>query len=227
MDFKLNKFKTISLLILIITILSQPALAIDFVKLAGSISDRDSDITISDALVEIIGTSYNTRTDSKGYFQIIFESNNNLKFRITKDGYEKYEKQLNSKSSNLNNLDIRLMKTQIPTIKILSVLKNQFITGEVGRINPNDYDEYKVLIYVRTDRWYIHPLATPVEGKGFAKIQQNGKWKIKTIWREHIAYEVAALLVRKEYMPYTPLSRIEFDSIPYVAIDKKAGEGKL
>lgn len=105
------------------------------------------------------------------------------------------------------------------TIDKDGIVKNRFIKGRVSGIDASHYDQYKIVVYVLTDKWYIHPYATGGEGKSFAKIAQDGTWKILTVRREFGAYEVAALIVKKDYKPPVTvenIERIEYVGIPHV-----------
>jgi hypothetical protein len=63
-----------------------------------------------------------------------------------------------------------------------------------GRINGlNRPQDYKVVIYVHTDQWYVQPLAdTP-----YTDISTNGRW---TNWT-HLGRRYGVLVVRPEYKP--------------------------
>ncbi len=197
----------------------------EYTKLDGTVRETESATPVADALVEIVGTPYNTRTDERGFFRIVLEERESYKLMISKDGFQPYETVLEAR--DLTNLDLRLTPVSIPIIEISEVSKGRFIRGVVRGLDPGDYGQYKVLVYVRTDQWYIHPWATPVEGKGFALIQKDGTWEIESVWRGHPSYEVAAMLVSRSYVPDSPLTGTGFDAIPHAAIVKIPAEGKV
>lgn len=93
------------------------------------------------------------------------------------------------------------------------IVRNQYIKGHVYGIGASQCNQYKVVVYVRTDKWYIHPYATGGEGRSYATIESDGKdggtWRILTVRREFGAYEVAALIVKKDYKPPATTGNIE------------------
>lgn len=58
--------------------------------------------------------------------------------------------------------------------------------------------DLKILVYVLTNEWYIHPWTTPEPGRGYATIDQDGLWRIPTVWRDHQARRLALILTKKE-----------------------------
>jgi hypothetical protein len=102
------------------------------------------------------------------------------------------------------------------TININSISQDQYIKGEVSNLdNPQDY---RVLIYVYTDKWYIHPFAKGGEGRSWASIDENGKWSISTQKREFNAEKVAALVVKKGDAENAPNVSHDIASITHYAI---------
>jgi len=72
------------------------------------------------------------------------------------------------------------------------------ISGIVSGLPPQDYQNYKVIVYVHTDLWYVYPYARQGEGKSWASIQANGRWQIQSsVQREFKADKVAAVLVKR------------------------------
>lgn len=82
---------------------------------------------------------------------------------------------------------------QSPAININEIEEGRHIKGRVsGLTNPQNY---KVIVYVRTNIWYIHPFEGPGEGLSWAAIDKDGNWSIKTEKRSNIANSIAALVV--------------------------------
>lgn len=88
-----------------------------------------------------------------------------------------------------------------PSIKIIEIVANSHIIGRVHGLGPAQYDQYKVVVYVKTDKWYIHPYERGGEGLSYAKISSDGSWEIDTVKRRFSADLVAVLIVRKNYSP--------------------------
>ncbi len=82
---------------------------------------------------------------------------------------------------------------QKAVVKIEKIEKNGYIKGKVANLNTPQ--QYKVLIYVHTDQWYIHPYAGKGEGGSWASIEKDGSWSIPTVKHEPKANKVAALVV--------------------------------
>jgi hypothetical protein len=59
----------------------------------------------------------------------------------------------------------------------------------------------KVIVYVHTDIWYIHPFAGGGEGDSWAAVKSDGTWSIPTVKRRFSADKVAALVVPKKFDP--------------------------
>jgi hypothetical protein len=62
-----------------------------------------------------------------------------------------------------------------------------------GTTNGVDFSKHKVVIYVRTDKWYVQPFAN----NPYTNIAQDGKWENDT----RLGHEYAALLVKSSYPP--------------------------
>ena len=100
-----------------------------------------------------------------------------------------------------------LSQAQQITISINKIIPNQMICGSISGLSAQDYKKYKVIVYVHTDQWYIHPYAGQGDGKSWASIQPDGGWQIQTVQRDFKADKVAAILVSKEN--YAEPSKIE------------------
>jgi len=112
-----------------------------------------------------------------------------------------------------------------PSIKILEIESDEFIKGKIEGVKPEDYSKYKVVVYVKTDKWYIHPYERGGPGKSYANIKEDGTWTIGTIKREFPANHVAALLVRSDYNP--PLKVESLADINFIVECREEGGGRL
>jgi hypothetical protein len=112
--------------------------------------------------------------------------------------------------------NMQILVAQKTTISIDKIVTNQKVSGSVQHLDPADYSNYKVLLYVYTDQWYIHPYAGQGAGLSWASIDKDGTWVIKTIKREISAGKVAAILVKKNYPE--PNQTQSVDVIPNKAI---------
>jgi len=94
------------------------------------------------------------------------------------------------------------------SITIDQIEANERILGYVSGLNQSEYSNYKVVVYVHTDRWYIHPYAGQGEGLSWASLQENGTWSIQTVRRRFRADKVAALLVKRSYQEPNTIENI-------------------
>ena len=101
-------------------------------------------------------------------------------------------------------------------IDIDEIRKDEYIQGTVTGLTTAGASAYKVVVYVKTDVWYIHPLAEGGAGESWAPIGPNGSWKISTERREVPASRIAALLVEKDAEVPSKVSNIQ--KIPHQAI---------
>jgi hypothetical protein len=83
-------------------------------------------------------------------------------------------------------------------VTIDAIVSNELISGKVTGLPSGERETYRVVIYIRTDQWYIHPYASGGDGRSYASISASGDWKIKTVRREFPAEQIAALVVPSE-----------------------------
>lgn len=88
---------------------------------------------------------------------------------------------------------------QNATITIDRIDSNKAISGRVHGLAAADVGKVKVIVYVQTDRWYIHPYAGQGEGNSWAVVAPSGGWKLPTVKRDFPATSVSALLVERGF----------------------------
>ncbi|MCP4975935.1 MAG: hypothetical protein GY931_07205 [Maribacter sp.] len=110
-----------------------------------------------------------------------------------------------------------------PSIRILEIEQDWQIIGSIAELESSEYEQYKVLVYVKTDRWYIHPYQRGGPGKSYASINNDGTWSIRTVKRTFSAEIVAALLVTQDYDP--PAITRSLGVIDFIAKDMVSGDG--
>ncbi len=111
------------------------------------------------------------------------------------------------------------------SVRILEIVENSHIVGRVFGISPEHVNNYKVVVYVKTDKWYIHPYERGGEGLSFASINPDGSWQIQAVKRRFLADSVAALLVNQSYKPPSVVRSLT--EISAVAMYIGEGDGKL
>jgi hypothetical protein len=87
-------------------------------------------------------------------------------------------------------------------VKVDSIVANEHIKGHVVGLPAEALDKFKVVFYVKTNRWYVHPYtyySGQEEGYSFSNLNANGEFKVKSVKRAVPAKELAAVLVPKAY----------------------------
>ena len=88
-------------------------------------------------------------------------------------------------------------------LKIEEIVSDSHISGTIKGLPQDSLDDFKVLFYVKTNRWYTHPYfqpENPQEGLAYAKIETDGTFRIKTIKRAVTASRLAVTVVPKPYV---------------------------
>ena len=170
----------------------------------GHVKDYVTDSPLTQALITVTDTDLSTiQTDKNGRFKFIVMTSKPISMRVTKDGYAAYEKLLEPQDKI--ELTIKLEKPSSRKSVVMTEFRTRAsISGRIEGLSPTEYRDYKILVYVLTDKWYIHPWAENAEGRGYASIRDDGTWRISTVWRGYQAYRVAFLLTKKTtYAPPT------------------------
>ncbi|MFQ5882714.1 MAG: carboxypeptidase-like regulatory domain-containing protein [Candidatus Methylomirabilales bacterium] len=201
--------KILKLGVVLLTVLAvESAIAKEVVVIVeGSVVEQANEQPIEGASVSATIDVSPVLTDRQGRFKFIFLASEPVQIKIHKEGYRKFEKVITPQPKV--SLDIKLARVEArPTIIFSSFRRGSGIRGRVEGLAPTEVSNYKVLVYVLTDKWYIHPYAENRAGRGFASIAADGSWRIETVWRGFQAYRVAFLLVRTESFP-RPTVRVE------------------
>jgi hypothetical protein len=108
------------------------------------------------------------------------------------------------------------LQAQKAVVKIDSISQDKSIEGKVS--NLSDPKNYRVLVYVKTNHWYIHPFAGLGEGRSWAAIKEDGTWRISTEKRQYPANSVAALVVDPETADQAPAETENLEEITNHAV---------
>ena len=155
------------------------------------------------------------QSDNNGEFKFIIMTSNPVMLQVNKERYKTFEKLLTLQERV--DLNIRLIPHKTQTRIIFSDFrKNSHISGRIEGLPPSEFEDYKILVYVLTDKWYIHPWAENAEGRGYASISNDGTWKIGTVWRGYQAYRVAFLLTKKTTYPPSTVKVISDNTDQYL-----------
>jgi len=82
-------------------------------------------------------------------------------------------------------------------IQMTELESGRWLRGTVSGLAAGEEEKLKVLVYVLTDKWYVHPEAVATPGLGFAEIDATGRWEIRSVWRGHQATRLALLVVAR------------------------------
>lgn len=162
-------------------------------------SETDQALEGVKVVVEEIDTVSPSLTNVNGKYTLVISGLTEARVTFNKDGYQSLTNLVKLSEQSLK-LDVKLEAVRI-SIEIAKFRSGSYIEGKVNGLGTNDFKKYKVLVYVLTDKWYIHPYAENRAGRGFANIDNQGKWRIETVWRGYQAYKVTFLLVSKEFYP--------------------------
>lgn len=109
------------------------------------------------------------------------------------------------------------------SVTIESISSGVQITGKVTGLTDAARKSHKIVVYVKTDKWYIHPYASGGDGKSWASIGSDGSWKIGTVKRESSASSISALVVPSNSA--APSTAETLGNIPNLAAVEKRLEG--
>ena len=87
-------------------------------------------------------------------------------------------------------------------VHVDTIVKDEWIEGHVSGLPTEALDKFKVVFYVKTNRWYVHPYTYypgQEEGYSYSNLGHMGSFKVKTVKREVPSEKLAAVLVPKDY----------------------------
>ena len=88
-------------------------------------------------------------------------------------------------------------------VTVDEIIKDDHIAGHIRGLPQDSYDKFKVIFYVKTNRWYVHPYfqpENPEAGSAYAKINSDGSFRIKTVKRNVNASRLAVSVVPTPYV---------------------------
>lgn len=80
-------------------------------------------------------------------------------------------------------------------VNVESIVRDEWIEGQVKGLPEEAFDKFKMIFYVKTNRWYVHPFEGADEGQTYAYLNEQGEFKIRTVKREITSKQLAAVLV--------------------------------
>ena len=173
------------------------------VEISGKVTDS-SGAPLENAVVKAVGTDVSpVLTDARGMYKF-YLVDQELAFilRVSKDGYmPKSSHPLTPKRTLTFDCVLKEEKISCVEVKMDRFESGVSISGAVEGLPPDKVGQYKVLVYVLTNQWYIHPFAETKEGRGYAGIKKDGTWSIKTVNRKDNPYKLAILVVPMDKVP--------------------------
>jgi hypothetical protein len=87
-------------------------------------------------------------------------------------------------------------------VSVDSIVANEHINGHITGLPTEALEKFKVVFYVKTNRWYVHPYSYyegQEEGYSYSNLNAKGEFSVKTIKRAIPSKELAAVLVPKQF----------------------------
>lgn len=87
-------------------------------------------------------------------------------------------------------------------VHVDEIVKNSHIKGHIKGLPTEAYDKFKVVFYVKTNRWYVHPYTYyegQEEGYSYSNLNANGGFRVKTVRRDVPSKKMAVVLVPRSY----------------------------
>lgn len=82
------------------------------------------------------------------------------------------------------------------------IVRDSHIKGHIVGLPTEAYQDFKVVFYVKTNRWYVHPY-TYYEGQeagfSYSNLAADGSFEVKTVRRDVPSKQMAVVVVPKTY----------------------------
>lgn len=96
-------------------------------------------------------------------------------------------------------------------VTVDEIVRDSHIKGHVTGLPTEALDKFKVVFYVKTNRWYVHPYvysSNQGEGYSYSNLNPNGEFSIKTVRRDVPAKQMAVVVVPKSYVIHSSRSQL-------------------
>ncbi|WP_408097830.1 hypothetical protein ACJVC5_02640 [Peredibacter sp. HCB2-198] len=107
-----------------------------------------------------------------------------------------------SQAASANVLREYKKECKSTVVTVDEVIKNEHIRGHITGLPADAYEKFKVVFYVKTNRWYVHPYTYTEgqeEGYSYSNLNANGEFWVRTLRRDVPSKELAVVLVPKNY----------------------------
>jgi len=102
-------------------------------------------------------------------------------------------------------------------ITITQFVQDDSIGGVVQGLSASEVKLFKIIVYVKTNKLYIHPFETGGERETYSSIDSSGNWWVRSEHRKPAPSKIFAFMVKKEYK--APLNVQSIREIAYKAYD--------
>jgi hypothetical protein len=197
----------------------------DVFKVSGKVIDARTENPIADARLEFLGERLSpvlSHTDGHIEFYLPVKTTG-YRVKITCKNYEPQTYEISAEKDRLLKIELNPLGPQQLSIIKTAFQREVFIKGKVTGLPPKkpgeigEHENLKVVVYVYTDKWYIHPYKSADPGKGYAQINADGSWRISTKFWGHQAFMAAYLVVDKSWIPRSPIA-VSDDAEPQAAL---------
>lgn len=190
----------------------------DVVKVTGQIIDARTGSPIDNAILEFVGERLSpVLSHSNGHIEFYIPAKVSYRMRIRCENYEPATREILAEEDTAIRIELDPGGGQRLSIARTGFQKGVFIKGKVTGLRPGEHKKLKVVVYVYTDKWYIHPYKSNDPGKGYAQIEADGSWRISTKSWGHQAFMAAYLVVDKLWIPKSPIA-VPDDAEPQAAL---------
>lgn len=96
-------------------------------------------------------------------------------------------------------------------IKVTQIVKNSHIQGKVTGLAEASLEDFKMIFYVKTNRWYVHPYQyneNQPSGYSFSDLTTGGNFWIRSVFRIP-SKEMVAILVPSPHLIYAKKSSLK------------------
>ncbi len=164
--------------------------------ISGTVRDKGG-APLDGAVIHVKGANLSDiSTNAAGWFRFaVVDLKEEIPLRFSRAGYEDQAIALKPTETEAK-LNIVLDKKTLE-VRMTEFESGRRIRGIVSGLAPGEQRELKVVVYVLTNKWYIHPEAVATTGAGFADIDPSGRWEIGSVWRGHQASKLAILVVTR------------------------------
>lgn len=93
----------------------------------------------------------------------------------------------------------------VAKVSVTQIVKNSHIQGSVSGLNETSLEDFKMVFYVKTNNWYVHPYEyNPAQPSGYSysDLTAGGNFWIRSVFRTP-AKKMLAILVPSPHYIYT------------------------